>query len=263
MCTLILLRRPGHDWPLLLAANRDEMTDRMWYPPARHWPEYPRVVAGLDRIGGGSWLGMNDAGVLAAVMNRRGTLGPRTGKRSRGELVLSALAHEDATEAAAVLGDLDPARYRSFNLVVADRGTAFWICHRGDERHGGIEVHALPAGLTMLTNGDPNDTCTPRIRTFLPRFRSAQPPDPETVAGWSAWIGLLADRSFDKTAGPESAMNVVTASGYGTVSSALIALPAAARAELQPVCLFAAGRPDQAPFQPVRTSNTCRSGIWK
>ena len=51
-----------------LAANRDEMADRPWHPPGRHWPERPQVVAGQDQLAGGSWLGLNDAGVVAAVL---------------------------------------------------------------------------------------------------------------------------------------------------------------------------------------------------
>src|SRR6476659_3255713 len=57
MCTLVILRRPGHRWPVLIGANRDEMIDRPWEPPGRHWPDRPEVVAGLDRLAGGSWLG--------------------------------------------------------------------------------------------------------------------------------------------------------------------------------------------------------------
>jgi len=48
VCTLVILRRPGHDWPLLLAANRDEVRHRPAEPPARHWPDRPEVVADLD-----------------------------------------------------------------------------------------------------------------------------------------------------------------------------------------------------------------------
>ena len=40
---------------------------RPWKAPARHWPDRPNVVAGLDELAGGSWLGMNDEGVVAAV----------------------------------------------------------------------------------------------------------------------------------------------------------------------------------------------------
>jgi len=72
VCTVVLLRRPTHAWPLILGANRDEMADRAWLPPARHWPDRRRVVAGLDRLAGGTWLGVNEFGVVATVLNRRG-----------------------------------------------------------------------------------------------------------------------------------------------------------------------------------------------
>ncbi len=32
MCTVVLLRRPEHEWPLLVAANRDERVSRAWDP---------------------------------------------------------------------------------------------------------------------------------------------------------------------------------------------------------------------------------------
>ncbi len=251
MCTLILLQRPDHDWPLLLAANRDEMTDRPWLPPGHHWPGQPDVIAGIDRVGGGSWLGLNSDGLVAAIMNRHGTLGPQAGMHSRGELVLRALAHDSSAGAAAVLAQLDPASYRSFNLVVADRREAFWLCHRGDAKPGRIEVHTIPPGLAMLTAGNFNDMRLPRIRAYLPRFREVLPPDPEIGDGWSEWTALLASRSFNPMDGVESAMTVVTNHGYGTVSSSLVALPATRRVDLQPVWLFAAGRPDLMTYESV------------
>src|SRR6266404_7937500 len=120
MCTLVILRRPEHAWPVVIGANRDEMTDRPAKPPGRHWPDRAEVVAGLDLLAGGSWLGLNDWGVTAAVLNRTGSLGPAPGQRSRGELVLEALDHADAVSAALALGDLDPRAYRSFNMIIAD-----------------------------------------------------------------------------------------------------------------------------------------------
>src|SRR5580693_2543958 len=127
MCTLVILRRPGQDWPVIVAANRDEMVDRPWQEPARHWPDRPEAVAGRDVLAGGSWLGINDFGVVAGVLNRHGSLGPAPGQRSRGELVLEALDHADAKAAAAALGALEPAAYRTFNLIVADNIDAFWL----------------------------------------------------------------------------------------------------------------------------------------
>ncbi|HEY0205282.1 MAG TPA: NRDE family protein, partial [Acetobacteraceae bacterium] len=90
MCTVVLSLRPGHPWPLLLAANRDERVDRPWDPPAAHWPGRPGVVAGRDRLGGGTWMAMRN-GLVAAVLNRPGSLGPAPDKLSRGDLPLQAV----------------------------------------------------------------------------------------------------------------------------------------------------------------------------
>ena len=116
MCTVVILRRPWHRWPLILAANRDEMRQRAWLPPARHWPDHASVVAGLDEQAGGSWLGLNDHGVVAAVLNRVGSLGPIPGKRSRGALILRALDEHDVGSATSAITALDPNDFRSFNL---------------------------------------------------------------------------------------------------------------------------------------------------
>ena len=70
MCSIVILFRPGHDWPVLIGANRDEMQDRPWRAPGRHWADRPEAVAGIDLLAGGSWLGINAQGVVAAVSNR-------------------------------------------------------------------------------------------------------------------------------------------------------------------------------------------------
>lgn len=57
MCTVLLRLDPAADWPLLLAAVRDEVTDRPWEPPGEYWPqEAPGLVGGRDRLAGGTWL---------------------------------------------------------------------------------------------------------------------------------------------------------------------------------------------------------------
>ena len=247
MCTLVIARRPGDDWPVLIAANRDEMVDRPWQPPGRHWLDRADVVAGRDVLAGGSWLGLSDAGVVAAVLNRRGSLGPADGKRSRGELVLEALDHADARDAAVALAQLDGRAWRSFNLVVADNRDAWWLRGTGDAK---VTAKAVPAGVSMLTSRELNDPASPRIRNFLERFRGA--PAPDVAAGdWTAWQSLLASRVHEVEDGPAEAMCVVTDTGYGTTSSSLIALPSSERPGVRPVWLFAAGRPGEVPFEPV------------
>ena len=99
MCSIVILRQPGATYPLILGGNRDEMAGRPWKLPARHWPDRPDLIGGIDELAGGSWLALNDTGVVAVVLNRMGTLGPEDGKRSRGELVLDALDYADAADA--------------------------------------------------------------------------------------------------------------------------------------------------------------------
>ena len=256
MCTLVILRRPGHPWPVILAANRDEMVDRPWAPPGRHWPDRPEVVAGLDRSADGSWLGLNDHGVVAAILNRRGTLGPAPGKRSRGELVLEALDHADALAAAEALADLNPAAYRSFNMVVADNRDAYWLRNRGEADTRVIEVVPVSEGLSMLTAYDLNDPASPRGARHRAAFEAAAAPDPEApgIQGgdWSAWQEILARSE----AGSEAAMTVERGA-FQTVCSSLLALPAppesAAERPRRPVWLFAPGRPDRHAYAPLAT----------
>ncbi|MBV9784037.1 MAG: NRDE family protein [Acidisphaera sp.] len=247
MCTVVLLARPGHAWPLLLAANRDEMLERVWDPPGTHWPELPDVVAGRDRSGGGTWLGLNRQGVVAAVLNRPGSLGPMPGKRSRGELPLLGLAHASAAAAAGAMAGLDARAWRSFNMVLADRTEAFFVRGLGA---GSPQVQRLAPGLHMITARDPDDMASPRVARHLPGLRAAPPPEPPD--DWAAWRTLIADRS----GAVESQINVVPHAGFGTVCSSLIGLSAGG----EPLWLFAPGPPDRTEFAPVPLRETCHAG---
>jgi Transport and Golgi organisation 2 len=255
MCTFVILNRPDHAWPILIAANRDERLDRPWLPPGVHWPERPEVIAGQDELAGGSWLGMNASGVVAGVLNREGTLGPQAGKRSRGELVLDALDYPDAVDAAEALGSLDPRAYRPFNLIVADNRDAFLLLHRGEPTGAPVTVAPLPEGLSMITARELNDERSPRIRLYRPRFLSAAVPTPDND-DWRTWETLLGSRDREPGSGPGGALFIepdpaVEASNFGTSSSSLIALPAIESAEKQPIWRFASGPPEDWIWQDV------------
>jgi len=238
MCTVVLLIRLKHPWPLMLAGNRDERLDRPWDPPDAWWPDRPGIVAGRDQSGGGTWMGVNRHRVVATVLNRRGNLGPAPGKRSRGELPLLALEHASAPAAANAIAALDAAQWRSFNMVVADAtGAAFFLRGLGAGRP---DVIPLSPGLHMITSRDPDDQTSERVSRHLPRFRAAVPPDADD---WSAWRAILTDRS-----GPVAEqMNVVPRGGYGTVCSSLLGLPK----EGAPVWRFIVGSPDAATDEAV------------
>ncbi len=234
MCTVVLNLRPGHPWPLLLAANRDEQIGRPWDPPGAYWPDRTGVVAGRDRLGGGTWMAMR-GGLVAAVLNRPGSLGPAPGKLSRGELPLLAVDHASAAQAAAAMQALDAGAYRTFNMVLADRASAHFVRGLGAGRPEGW---ALPPGVHIVTAHDPDDPASARGMAHRPRFQAAPAPDPGRD-DWTAWIGLLSDAS-----GGATAINVPARDGFGTVCASLVGLPA----EGTPVWLFAAGPPDRTRF---------------
>jgi hypothetical protein len=188
-------------------------------------------------------------GLIAAVLNRPGSLGPLQGKRSRGDLPLFALEYPTAAAAAEALAGLDAAEYRTFNMVLADADGAWFVRGAGSGRPS---VRGLDPGLHIVTAHDPNDPASPRAGRHLPHFQGAPAPDPGAqdpnaqdcdAQGWAGWVRLLQDR-----AGPRgAAINVPIEGGFGTVSSSLAAVGADGRA----VWLFAAGPPDEAPFRPV------------
>jgi uncharacterized protein with NRDE domain len=207
------------------------------------------VVAGLDHRGGGSWLGLNDAGLVAVVMNREGSLGPAPGKRSRGELVLEALDHSEASAAVRALADIDPVAYRSFNLFVGDPVSAYWVRHQDGAGHSAVEVHEVPHGVHMLSARELDDESLARVRTFLPQFREAVAPSPG-AGDWTEWQRLLGVRAYSEIDGPYAAMSLDLPNGFRTLSSHLIAIPRYP-AQVAPVFLHAEGPPDRAPFVPV------------
>jgi len=239
VCTVIVSITPGEAWPLLLAANRDERLDRPWTKPGRHWPEHPHIVGPQDVPGGGTWLALSDTGVVAGVLNRVGSLGPAPGKRSRGELPLMALAEPTAEAAVAALTRTDAGRYRSYNMVVADRTRAFYLAGLG---YGHPEATELEPGVHMIATAGPDDMTIPRIARHLPRFQAADTPRPPD---WTSWATLLSDRSLP--AGSE--LNIPPRSGFGTSNASLVGIPADQGAASS--WFFAAGAPDRAAFEPV------------
>ncbi len=250
---MIILRRPGHAWPLLLAANRDERLDRPWQPPAAHWPDQPQTLGGLDTLAGGTWLALGPR-VVAAILNRPGSLGPAAGKASRGLLPLRAAAAGSAAEAAATLAAQDAGAWRPFNLVVADTQAAFFLRGTG---MGQPEVVELGTGLTMVTAHDPNDPASPRIRRHLPRFAAAAPPDPER-GEWKTWEALLADSGHGE-AGIAEALCIPPVQGFGTVSASLMAMGASGARSWR----FCPAPPGTAPFAEVSLPCMADPSPWR
>src|SRR4051812_48869099 len=97
MCLVALFLRVVEDAAVVIGANREEFYARPGEPPQVH--DGPiRILAGRDPYASGTWLGVNEHGVLVAVTNRRKTKVPMPA-RSRGLLTREALAFPTAAAA--------------------------------------------------------------------------------------------------------------------------------------------------------------------
>jgi uncharacterized protein with NRDE domain len=214
MCTLIALHRCVPGAPLVVAANRDEYHARLAEGPAlRRTPSGP-VAAPRDLRAGGTWLGLNRHGGFAALTNRPTACADPT-RRSRGLLVIDALASAKASEAADWLSTLPAGAYNPFNLLVADAENAFVAVYEES-----VRVQALEPGVHVIGNADPDDRRNPKVDRLLARSQRALAAGPERL------LAELADicRGHEGSEGPLShaCIHLGPERGYGTRSSTLL-----------------------------------------
>ncbi|MBA6413521.1 NRDE family protein [Parahaliea sp. F7430] len=150
MCLMIFAYRVHPDYPLLLAANRDEFYARPT-APASYWKEHPALLAGRDLEAGGTWMGLTQSGRFAAVTNFRDPARSLSAPRSRGELPLKWLTSErQASELLAELESQD-SDYAGFNLLLGDRD-ALWYYSNADK----APAIKLEPGIYGLSNAKLN-----------------------------------------------------------------------------------------------------------
>ena len=130
MCLLALFFRAVEDAPFVVGTNREELYTRGGEPP-RILDDPCHAVAGVDPQAGGTWLGINERGVLVAITNRlKSQIPPQP--RSRGLLVGDLLCCASAASAAELAArELDRNRYGGCNIVCVDRDYAV-VLHGGD-----------------------------------------------------------------------------------------------------------------------------------
>ena len=143
MCLITLAIGQHPDYPLILAANRDEFHARPT-KEAHWWPDRPDIVGGRDLQAGGTWLALHRNGRFATVTNFRDAEPPRAGHRSRGHLVTGFL--ESKLTPTAYLDTIDEDKYAGFNLIV---GTASAIAYLSNREQGRRQ---LDTGIYGLSN---------------------------------------------------------------------------------------------------------------
>jgi uncharacterized protein with NRDE domain len=128
MCLILVAWKVHASFPLVVAANRDELHARP-ASEAAVWPDHPEILAGRDLQAKGTWLGVARNGRFASVTNYKGGHDPSAAE-SRGALVSRFLLDGPAPEK--YVSTIKPASYSGFNLLLADQNELWWLSNRGD-----------------------------------------------------------------------------------------------------------------------------------
>lgn len=193
MCLILVGWRVHSDFPLVVAANRDEYYAR---PTAfaDYWADAPDILAGRDLQAGGTWLGITRGGRFAALTNVREPHVP-SGQGSRGALTRQFL--EGAQSAGEYVSGLHASAYSGFNLLVGD-GESLWYC---SNRDGGAKP--LAPGVYGLSN-HLLDTPWPKLVTARERFANALGALPERSGLFEVLADdeIVADEALPETGVP-------------------------------------------------------------
>ncbi|MGI9203859.1 MAG: NRDE family protein [Woeseiaceae bacterium] len=195
MCLILFAWRIDPEYPLVLAANRDEFHQRPTQS-LHKWTDEPTVVAGRDLQAGGTWLGAGPSGRVAAVTNYREDNPQQRrrqsqGQRSRGELVADFLLGSDAPEDFSK--SIDYSRYAGFSLLSIDADDICYVSNRGDA------AMLLAPGIYGLSNAS-LDTPWPKLLRTRETFGSI------VAAGGAnetSLMRVLADRQMSSAAAVE------------------------------------------------------------
>ncbi|MBQ3358762.1 MAG: NRDE family protein [Microbacterium sp.] len=180
MCTVVIDVEDAASVRLL--AVRDEDPQREWDALGPWWPEqYPGVIGIRDRRAGGAWLAVDPQRRRLAVLLNRADVQELPDDRavSRGSLALESVAGRSPE---------GPLPMHGFNLLEVGPEGARVLSWDGAE----LRTTPVAAGTHMIAHDDLDDAVTPRIRTWLPRFR-ALAPAAESADWVTEWTALLAE----------------------------------------------------------------------
>jgi uncharacterized protein with NRDE domain len=212
------------DFPMLVAANRDEHYDRPSAGP-HLWSTKPRVLAGKDLSASGTWLGVNEHGLLVGILNRRSNGEPdpllKSHARSRGLLCLDILGFRSAAAACEFINRHEEI-YQPFTVVFADPSEA-WIAHNSRKK---IETLKLDEGLHVYSSAADFAVRSEKVDRAHVRFAGIVEGSPSNCNDKAAWVRALHTVLGDHTLGNGSTdpRDAICVHGdiAGTVSSTIV-----------------------------------------
>jgi uncharacterized protein with NRDE domain len=234
MCLILLAWHAHPDYPLVVAANRDEFFARP-SAPATFWEESPQVLAGRDLEAGGTWLGVSRTGRFAALTNYREGMREnsevhsqkRPNPPSRGALVADFLTGNTSPETYLAGLATHGTDYNGFNLFVGDHQRLGYCANRGV---GACAPRWLTPGIYGLSN-HLLDTPWPKLASAKAAFAKAlaELPRQEPFFELLADREIVADPHLPETGVPldwERILSAVFVSSptYGTRASTLLTM---------------------------------------
>lgn len=162
MCLFVFAWKAHPNYPLIVAANRDEFYDRPT-APAHWWQPEAKVLGGRDLQAGGSWMAMSKLGRFAAVTNYRDPANIRPDAKSRGALPVDFVIGKEAPEA--FMQGIEPhsTYYNGFNMLACDlRQMAYFSNYEN-------KIRPLRPGIYGLSNAL-LDTPWPKVQRARQKF---------------------------------------------------------------------------------------------
>ena len=234
MCLLAIQYNLVPEAPILVAANREEFYERPSQAPSIQSGK-PRVLCGTDLQAGGTWLGVNQHGLVVAVANRRRSQ-PTFPSRSRGVLCRELLKADSAVQARDMaMEDLSTGKYDGANFICVDPDSG-WVVQSADE----LDAVQMSEGLNIIANGDLNDPRDERVE-MARRLLTLHTLDSPVK------FLAVASKVFARQPSPVGRPSIVIrGNDRGTVSSTLIALGKKPR---DAIYQYAMGAPDRTRYE--------------
>lgn len=140
-----------------VVCNRDEQRARpVAQPPTVHHFGRTAGVWPGDPLSGGTWIGVNDAGLAMVVLNRPSTQ-PRPGRQrglSRGTIIPGLLRLTTAESAIDAVGDLPLDRFDPFTLVIVQGDVVCSVTSSEGALTSQVQMFTKPVMFTSSSLGE-------------------------------------------------------------------------------------------------------------